>query len=232
MRVYEGVVDRTDWSAGPWDGEPDKVQWVDEASDLDCLAVRHPSAGSWCGYVGVPPGHPLHGKCWEDLDLVGHAGVNFSAPCEEGRWNEARGICHVPEPGRAEDVWWFGFDCEHSRDLAPGSYARMRAMDQLLGENLADLLAPGLTYRTLDYVKQEVARLAQQLVAAGRGEESPGGLRVGGVVLTAEQVRELLGSNVNPMMLMEAMASVALDRAPAGQTRVVDEVDGGDASHA
>src|SRR5437868_4216905 len=33
---------------GPWWDEPDKVQWIDPATDLDCLAVRGPF-GAWCG---------------------------------------------------------------------------------------------------------------------------------------------------------------------------------------
>lgn len=52
--------DRERWGAGPWDAEPDKVQWVDEVTGLDCLIVRGP-LGSWCGYVGVPEGHPFFG---------------------------------------------------------------------------------------------------------------------------------------------------------------------------
>lgn len=50
---------------GAWDAEPDKQQWVDEATGLDCLAVRNPS-GTWCGYVGVPTTHPVFGKYYSD----------------------------------------------------------------------------------------------------------------------------------------------------------------------
>lgn len=52
--------DKSAWGPGPWQSEPDKAQWVDEATGLPCLAVRN-SGGAWCGYVGVLPGHPLHG---------------------------------------------------------------------------------------------------------------------------------------------------------------------------
>jgi hypothetical protein len=54
-------VDKSKWGVGPWADEPDKVQWVDKKTGLPCLAVRHPSAGHWCGYVGVTPEHPLFG---------------------------------------------------------------------------------------------------------------------------------------------------------------------------
>jgi hypothetical protein len=53
-------LERKDWSAGPWDNEPDKVQWTDEQTDLPCLAVRN-HLGGWCGYVGVGPDHPFYG---------------------------------------------------------------------------------------------------------------------------------------------------------------------------
>ena len=49
-------VDKSAWDRGPWDDEPDRVEWrVPELPQLACLVVRGP-LGSWCGYVGVPPG--------------------------------------------------------------------------------------------------------------------------------------------------------------------------------
>lgn len=55
------TADKTGWGAGPWQQEPDKRQWQDEATGLPCLAVRGPG-GHWCGYVGVAEGHPLYRK--------------------------------------------------------------------------------------------------------------------------------------------------------------------------
>lgn len=46
---------RVKWGPGPWDGEPDKMQWTDPATGLDCLIVRN-TLGALCGYVGVTPG--------------------------------------------------------------------------------------------------------------------------------------------------------------------------------
>lgn len=57
--------DKSSWTDGPWQHEPDKVQWIDAGSDLDCLIVRGPS-GALCGYVGVPEGHPLFGIGYSD----------------------------------------------------------------------------------------------------------------------------------------------------------------------
>ena len=51
----EYTVDKTGWPEGPWMTEPDKLVWIDVDTDLDCMAVRAPTTGAWCGYVGVPP---------------------------------------------------------------------------------------------------------------------------------------------------------------------------------
>lgn len=57
------------WGDGAWVDEPDKAQWQDETTGLPCLLVRNPG-GALCGYVGVYPTHPYHGKaeshCRED----------------------------------------------------------------------------------------------------------------------------------------------------------------------
>ena len=80
---YRGVIDKTDWLRGPWDSEPDKIQWRDEATGLPCLIVRGP-AGSLCGYVGVAPGHPWHGKHYDDgCDVDVHGGLTFAHGCAE-----------------------------------------------------------------------------------------------------------------------------------------------------
>lgn len=61
----EYKIDRTGWMPGPWDDEPDKLQWTDTVTGLPCLIVRN-QAGALCGYVGVPTGHPLHGLHYGD----------------------------------------------------------------------------------------------------------------------------------------------------------------------
>ena len=140
---------------GPWDDEPDKVQWVDEVTDYDCLAVRNP-LGAWCGYVGLPPGHPWHGRGYSDIEDVirVHGGLTFASSCNEEA-PEGHGICHVPFPGRPDDVWWLGFDCAHAGDRIPC---------------MEDFSVPGWpdVYRDLEYVRAECAFLARQLAGAGR----------------------------------------------------------------
>jgi hypothetical protein len=159
------TVDKTSWGDGPWLTEPDKMQWVDEASGLDCLIVRNThGTGALCGYVGVPPGHPWHKVHYdavsvpsEDDETGGyvevHGGLTYSDMCEEGR-DESLGICHVPLPGRAADVWWLGFDCAHHLDLSPARAARdaERGYPPDADE----------TYKTIEYVQVECRRLARQ----------------------------------------------------------------------
>ena len=152
------------WPAGPWDGEPDKVQWPDAATGLPCLAVRNPRFGNWCGYVGLPPGHQMHGKgCSDDgLDFDVHGGLTFAAPCSPGD-DETQGICHIPAPGEPDHVWWFGFDCAHAWDFSPQDvkYEAERGYPFTI---MADQ-----QYRTLAYVRQQCVALAAQVASVAVG---------------------------------------------------------------
>lgn len=159
------------WLDGPWKAEPDKAQWTDEATGLVCLIRRGPN-GALCGYVGVGPDHPWHGKgysecltacdedyCWDhspDSIARVHGGLTFADSCDER--DPEHGICHIPEPGQEEHLWWFGFDCAHCMDLCP-KYVRASGpfapiVDPVLGTE---------TYRDIDYVRAECAALARQL---------------------------------------------------------------------
>lgn len=159
-RAYRTFTEKATWGYGPWIDEPDKMQWRDDATGLACLAVRN-RYGAWCGYVGVPPTHPLHGVDYFDdrlLDADVHGGLTYCGDCEHG--DEATAICHVPAAGEPDDVWWLGFDCGHTCDYTPGRRS-------ILEESLAMRGVPrddsSTAYRTLDYVRGEVARLAQFL---------------------------------------------------------------------
>lgn len=160
--------DRAKWPSGPWDGEPDKVQWKDEATGLVCLANRHPRSGNWCGYVGVPPGHRLHGVGYEDVRITPpegtednwpdvHGGLTFSDKCSESD-APCRGICHIPAPGDPDDVWWLGFDCAHSGDASPDDYRREQEANGAYPWGVGDK-----TYKSLGYVKAECRSLAAQI---------------------------------------------------------------------
>jgi hypothetical protein len=146
-------VDRSRWPSGPWDGEPDRVDWVEPWSGYPCFVKRGP-LGAWCGYVGVPPGHRHHGADYDDVPVDVHHGLTYAAPCEpDDDRSHVERICHVPAPGEPDDVWWFGFDCAHYTDVVPGMVA-----------NGFDW-GPEAFYKTVDYARSSTAGLARQLAA-------------------------------------------------------------------
>lgn len=99
-------IDKSKWPTGPWQDEPDFIGWTDPSTELDCAMIRSPFMGFWCGYVGVTRADGLHG--------VGYNCVNPGTPyfTEEITFSDHH---HSLTPG----VWYFGFDCAHSRDLIP-----------------------------------------------------------------------------------------------------------------
>lgn len=147
-------IDRSKWPCGEWDAEPDRVEF--EYAGFTCLLARGP-AGAWCGYVAVLPGHPWHGKEYSDIDAEAHGGLTYSDKCQVGGL-----ICHVTKPGEPDDVWWVGFDCIHSGDVAPRHLATNIAMDW----PIIDGRFPE-TYKPMSYVIGWVRRLAEQARAAG-----------------------------------------------------------------
>ena len=154
----ETFIDKSTWGPGPWQQEPDRIEW--RSHGLPCLIVRAGSHGALCGYVGVPEGHPYHGAegfSGEPTELDVHGGITYGAPCQAGGK-----ICHVPQPGESDHVWWLGFDCSHYMDHQPGraAYWRERGMGRDLGYE-------GGIYWTVDDVRAEVERLAEQIAAAG-----------------------------------------------------------------
>lgn len=145
--------DRSDWSKGPWDDEPDKIQWEDSATGFPCLMVRGPS-GAWCGYVGVPNGHVAYRAEYDNVGVQVHGGLTFAGPCQDNK--DEHGICHIPSPGESDDVWWLGFDCSHGFDFTPEYEAIFRSV------GAAAIVFKG-EYRDVEYVKKEVEFLAEQL---------------------------------------------------------------------
>ncbi len=162
-------VDKSGWGEGPWQDEADDGQWVDPATGLDCMIHRN-HGGALCGYVGVGREHPLYGKSYQEVDDIFsvHGGLTYSRECQEGGI-----ICHVPEPGRSGDIWWFGFDTAHFMDYAPGMEAELAKFRKV--ENIPKLDVPELDnlfkkgpegYKNWAYVTAECELLAKQLVEA------------------------------------------------------------------
>lgn len=69
---------------------------------LLCGVVLQKEAGHRCGYVRVPPGHPAHGKDYNEIEVQVHGGLTFGniEPC-----------LHQDGMG-----YWLGFDCAHAGD--------------------------------------------------------------------------------------------------------------------
>lgn len=169
MRTYT-TENKSEWGEGPWQGEPDKMTWVDPATNLDCMIHRN-GAGALCGYVGVPADHPYYGQDYDNVDVEVHGGLTYANKCSE-QATEEHGICHIPEPGRSEDIWWLGFDCAHAQDLCPGMEATTRKFYEPGGplfdkKETHDKIKSNPmfrdTYKDVDYVKSEIENLAQQI---------------------------------------------------------------------
>lgn len=165
-KEYRNITDRTGWPDGPWDDEPDKLQWQDPDTGLPCLIKRN-RWGALCGYVGVPRGHTWYGKHYDDVnpDPPVHGGLTYADKCQtvdimndpHGTLEEEAGhlICHLVEAGEPDDVWWLGFDCGHFMDTQPGMLADLRL------HGIVRAPYPHETYKDVGYVREECRLLAQ-----------------------------------------------------------------------
>ncbi|MEM7621479.1 MAG: hypothetical protein AAF228_13715 [Pseudomonadota bacterium] len=102
-------IDKSNWPEGEWKNEPDYLQYRDEETGLECLIIRN-IVGALCGYVGVDKNHPAYkvdafdwsNPSLENIDV--HWGLTFSGFLDRSN----------------TELWFLGFDCAHSGDLAPG----------------------------------------------------------------------------------------------------------------
>jgi hypothetical protein len=153
------TVDKHLWGPGPWQQEPDKRQWKDVITGLPCLVVRGRN-GAFCGYVGVNEGHPWFGRHKYEIDAEVHGGVTFALACERDG-EQSSNICHQPDQGEPDKVWWVGFDCAHSLDLLPSQPGwPLRGVDF----DLPEWAQP--VYRDLSYVERHVGYLALEATSA------------------------------------------------------------------
>lgn len=155
---------KEEWGLGSWNDEPDKVQWTDSETGYPCLAVRN-HMGAWCGYVGLSEGHPAFGRRYDEVDVDVHGGLTYADFCAEGPQESS--ICHIPEPGQPDHVWWLGWDCAHAFDLVPYMETYRRKTYEGTGNPLWAEHDFSEQYRTLDYVRRETTSLARQLATLG-----------------------------------------------------------------
>jgi hypothetical protein len=96
--------------------------------------------------VRVPPGHPWHGKGYDEIDAEVHGGLTFAEPDE-----------HCGKGG-PDDAWWVGFDCAHHMD-APDP--KLPGYERSSRDGMGMLGSYG-TVRSTEYVISECRRLAEQ----------------------------------------------------------------------
>jgi hypothetical protein len=133
------MIDKSTWGEGPWQTEPDELDWTDAVTGLRCRILRNPRMGMLCGYVEVPPEHPLFGRHYDGVNarVEVHGGATFAEE-EDG-------------------LWWIGFDCGHTWDIAPG-------MDAMLPPYVRERnRGRPVVYRSFDYVHDQCTALAWQI---------------------------------------------------------------------
>lgn len=102
-QVLPYAVDKTQWRRGPWDDEDDAEMWTLPSGHTGVIA-RNAELGTWCGYVGLPPGEvtgPLPG-------VVSYDDTRLSMLDEDS---------HRLLP---EGMRWLGFHCAHGNHYMPG----------------------------------------------------------------------------------------------------------------
>lgn len=154
LTVEWNILSKLGWGDGPWQREPDKKQWEDKETGYPCLIVRAPVTGALCGYVGIPKTHPAYGKHHDNIDVEVHGGLTYVDECDEEGL-----ICHTPDDGEPDNVWWCGFDCAHYQDYTPAMTSH------LAGIGLVALNNNTKTYKDISFVESECHKLAVQLKA-------------------------------------------------------------------
>lgn len=140
---------RSEWGPGPWQDEPDLVEWRSVDVPYPLLMVRG-RPGAWSGYVGLPPGHPLHGCGMTDAPVV-------AATIDIITW--ARASCRpVRATGEPPTHWFLGFDCAHAMQYAPRLECRTPGAIE----------AYGVHYVTLDECRAMTEDLAESLLGAAK----------------------------------------------------------------
>lgn len=61
------------------------------------------------GYVAIPPGHPWHSECYDDIDVSIHGGLTFS---QSGSVE----FMDITLPEEIHNWWIIGFDTAHYGD--------------------------------------------------------------------------------------------------------------------
>ena len=111
-------------------------EWTTEAG-LKAQVIATPM-GHRCGYVGVPEGHPMYEKHYDEVNVYVHGGLTYSE-LDDG-------------------LWTFGYDCAHWDDAKDPAL-----MSAEYKKVFVNLMGSGGTIKTLDFCAAECESLAKQL---------------------------------------------------------------------
>jgi hypothetical protein len=180
------------WGKGPWQDEPDRLEWNDQETGLHCLIVRAGVSGALCGYVGIGPTHPAHGLNYNGVpyeEAKAYQKATHESMRSDHKFERIKSPKPIPGVGEALDsievhggltfaglrnefvrnsgLWYFGFDCSHAWDLLPGLDATMKLLyvDESVKWKEHQEMYGDWKYRDINYVKAECQRLARQLKA-------------------------------------------------------------------
>jgi hypothetical protein len=155
---------KSKWGSGPWQEELDEAHF--ECEGIPCLVLRS-LAGTLCGYVAVPKGHPWHGQTICEISAEVHGGVSWAAACDDYRiYIPPRNFLleTADETDVWWDVWWVGFDTSHFGDYMPAHEAFFK--EHLGRESYLSKMSGGKgSYKNMEYVKEQTRLLAHQAAA-------------------------------------------------------------------
>lgn len=142
------------WGCGQWVDEPDQVSF--EYEGIQCIVSRivmegldgETHGGHLCGYVRVPPAHPVYGKAVDDDSI---SSITYS------------------KLQNAEH--WIGFDYLNSTDYSPSiehhnkTLPDFMKLEQDFAESLKKIGVDGVKrkYRNLDFCIENCKYIVKQL---------------------------------------------------------------------
>jgi hypothetical protein len=173
------LTDKKNWGSGPWQNEPDTETF--NYKGYTCYIIRNIKAtGCLCGYVQLPINHPLVAKAkrsYMDLDkyIKVHGGITY------GQQAIAK------ETG--EENYYIGFDTGHlgvGGDLSPKMSALLKMgkemhdddlvplsliknLEFLIGNRIDDFL-PIETYKDINFVRNEIKKMVDQIELLPKGK--------------------------------------------------------------
>jgi len=139
----------------PWENEPDRLEW--EHKGFKCLIVRNQALKHLCGYVAIPNGHPWFGRDYFQIDADVHGGLTFGGYGHEKKCENHASYKSISDQ-KGQKLWWIGFDAAHLGDLIPFEVEQGTWM----GTDTTNV------YRNIEYVKDQVEKLAEQAEEALR----------------------------------------------------------------